>query len=252
MNKDDKSEIFTQTGRVPYSHVGMDGHLKPAAVLNICQDIASRHAFALGVSALHVAALNKIWVVNRYHFEFYRFPAWDELFTLRSWRAPLRRLYEIRRFELSDEMGQPLMESTCAWVLVDKNTGKPVRLSRAMPPELCENDGSIPFETEEIPLPPDTAQTMDFSVLQDDMDYNRHANNTAYLKWSLEALSPSELFPCRIRKLDIHYHHDIGPPRSVRVYTAREEAGDGLCCVQAIRAADTGEVLTGIRMDLSL
>ncbi|MCW7754832.1 thioesterase [Desulfobotulus sp. H1] len=252
MNKEDMNAVFTQTGRVPYSHVGLDGCLKPVSVLNLCQDIASRHAFALGVSALHVAAQDKIWVVNRYHFDFYRFPAWDEVFTLRSWRAPLRRLYEIRRFELFDEKGQLLMGSTCAWVLVDKNTGKPVRLSRAMPPELCENDGSIPFDSDEIPLPPDRAQAMDFTVLQEDMDYNRHANNAAYLKWALEALSPSELFPCRIRKLAIRYHHDIGPPRSVRVHTSREDTGDGLRCVQAIRAADTEEMLTGIQMDLSL
>ncbi|MDY0163448.1 acyl-[acyl-carrier-protein] thioesterase [Desulfobotulus sp.] len=252
MEEEKQKDVFIQNCRVAYSDVGMDGCLKPVAALNFCQDVASRHAFALGVSALHMEAWNKIWVVHRYHFDFYRFPRWDEIFSIRSWRAPVRRLYEMRRFVFLDAHEKPLMESTCAWVLVDRKTGKPARLDRAMPAHLCAGEVDIPFDFEDIPPPDSQAERLCFQVLQDDMDYNRHANNAAYLRWAMEALPPARLFPCCIRKLDIRYHHDIGPLESLEVQTSRQEHAERKeTWIQAIRHGDTGSLLAGLRMELA-
>lgn len=251
MEKEGEQGIFVQHCQVGYSQVGLDGCLKPVAALNLCQDVASRHAFALGVSALHMEARNRIWVVHRYHFDFYRFPRWDEVFSIRSWRAPLRRLYEMRRFVFLDAEERPLMESTCAWVLVDRGTGKPARLDRSLPPQFCEAEGKIPFEFDDLPLPDAGAACLRFRVLQEDMDYNRHANNTAYLKWALEALSPEELFPCRIRKLDIRYHHDIGLHQNLDVHTSRQ-GSDGNTLIQSIHEGQEKRLLTSLRIHLTL
>lgn len=200
---------YTEVSNVQYSDVGWNGNIKPYSVLNLCQNIASRHAYNLGISAVHMGKVNKTWVVRSYDIYFHSLPKWNEEIKLTTLRAPVKRLYDIRRFEFYNKDGKLLIEANCVWILVDKTTGKPCRLDRNIPKDLMEENeqlNAVCFEEiKDFDLP---HKTVNMKVLKEDIDFNNHANNASYIKWALDSEESLD-FDSRIKTLKIRYFHEL-------------------------------------------
>ena len=245
-----KQKIYCQHFKTPYSAVGPDGILKPVEVLNFCQDIASSHSYELGLSALHMAEFKKMWVVHRYSIEIERLLLWDEAFSIETWRSPLKKLYEMRAFDFRDSNGNIFVKGICAWVLVDMKTKKPSRLDRLLPEEHLASGNLIDFHFDESQVPELDFESYTFKVLQDDMDFNRHANNASYLKWALECLDPAILFPCKIKNIDINYIKDIKVYNEVEVRSFKLFENNKHKYIQVINDKEKQNTLSIVKIDL--
>ncbi|MDY0361663.1 MAG: thioesterase [Desulforegulaceae bacterium] len=201
-------DIFEENFRVMYSDVDFKGEIKAVKILNLCQDIASRHTYKMGLSALHMAKKEKIWVVHRYRLEFKKKLFWDEEFKIKTWRYPYKKLYEMRRFDFLDSKGELFVKGLCSWVLVDKKTKRPSRLDRALEKDFClECEKPEVFETDLKTLT-NPVLTSDFRALRDDVDYNNHVNNTTYLKWAKECIEENDFNNKNLQKIEIVYAND--------------------------------------------
>jgi len=230
---------------VPYSDVGVSGLLKHVAVFDLCQDLASRHAYQLGISAIHVGEKGKIWVVHRYHFDFKRLPFWDEEIRVESYRSPFKRLYEMRSFDFFDENNENIIHGICAWVLVDKESGKPLRLDRVLPDNAMISNRKIEFDFKDIPPVRNLRKTHKFEVLKDDIDFNNHANNASYIKWGLEVLPYSDNAQPIISSLDIRFHKDTGVGTNIIVESFPEKRERGVDYLQSIKS-EKGDILASL------
>jgi len=204
----ESDDVFEQNFRVLYSDVDFKGQIKAVKVLNLCQDIASRHAYQMELSALHIAEKGKIWVVHRYELEFKKKLLWDEEFKIRTWRYPYKKLYEMRRFDFLDSNGELFVKGLCSWVLVDRKTRRPARLDRALAEKFFREPAEPEFFVSELPTPLDSVLMGEFRALRDDIDYNNHVNNTSYLKWAKECIAENDFKNKNLGKIEIIYLND--------------------------------------------
>ena len=184
---------YETTLTVRYAETGLQGRLKPGMILNYFQDIASDHCAEMGVSALDLLPKNLAWVVYRYVLNIFRYPKWKELIYIKTWRYPVNNLYELRQFDVLDEMGNLVITAKSSWILTRLDTKKPVRLKYNMPDELM-NGHQMPIENDFPTIPEQTEMMVSrpFQVRMHDLDFNRHVNNTIYVIWALESV-PQEI-----------------------------------------------------------
>ena len=181
--------IYTHSIRVRYAETGIAGTLKPVNAFNYFQNVASDHCAALGISALDLLPHNLAWVVFRYEIRIIRYPVWKETLHFRTWRYPHKNLYELRRFDVTDQDGNPMIQAKSSWILTRLDTKKPVRLNRNLPANLFENVAeTIQDDLPALPAPDRADITRHFTARMHDLDFNRHVNNAVYVEWALESV----------------------------------------------------------------
>ncbi|MBF0451746.1 MAG: hypothetical protein HQK75_13670 [Candidatus Magnetomorum sp.] len=204
----DKNNIFSKKYTVRYSETGANGRITCPNILNYFQDIATSHAGALGISALDLIQNDLAWVIYQLKLIVYDYPTWDTQFYLSTWRYPHRKLYELRAFEGKKDTGQILFTGKCAWVMIQLDTKKPVRLNRNLPDALLTN--FIEIENNFISIAPlehpDIVSNR--SVCMHHLDFNRHVNNTIYAQWAIENVPLDVQTTLMPSNLDITFYGD--------------------------------------------
>lgn len=234
---------------IGYSTIGKQGVLKIVSIMNFLQDTASEHAALMGVSGFDLAKENLGWVIFRYHIEIMNNPAWQDEIAIRTDRFSCKNLYEIRNLtitmadngamvdgvQLNKNRGQtrltdgilkrgetldkknqekPLVNARVCWVMVNRQNGRPVRLSRFMDKEFTHNGGLLKKEKcnnnkalqdnsiqnneglesyfQDIIKPENIHYQLPFKVRMHDLDLNGHVNNAIFVEWGVETV-PEEI-----------------------------------------------------------
>lgn len=201
--------VFTKKFSVRYSETGPDGCLKPVYIFKYFQDAASEHAYQEGISALHLLEWRRAWIMLGYRVAIDRYPRWDETVSLKTWRHPVRNLYELRAFEIVDDNGGLLAQGKSNWVMINFDTRKPVRLDRNMPPELMQNTLPVENDLGRLPGLDRFDSEVTFRVRRRDLDFNNHVNNTVYIEWALETGPEDLIANHRPRIIDVDYLEDV-------------------------------------------
>ncbi|MGB9499157.1 MAG: acyl-[acyl-carrier-protein] thioesterase [Dissulfuribacterales bacterium] len=201
--------IYEKKINVCYSETGVDGKLKPVSVLNYLQDITSEHTDEMGVSALDLLPKNLAWVVFKYQINIFKYPLWKDELLIRTWRYPVKNLYELRQFEIIDNTGNLLISSKSLWILTSLTTKKPVRLQNNLPLEIIKNKQKV-ITNDLTTLPeltnPDLIRP--FTIRMHDLDFNRHVNNSVYLVWGIESVPEKIITTHRPKEITINYLSD--------------------------------------------
>jgi len=201
--------LFTHSLSVRYSETGIAGTLKPASIFNWFQDIASDHCAKLGVSALDLLKLGLAWVVYKYEIELFRYPVWKEDICIITWRSPFKNIYEMRAFEVMDEDRNVIARAKSAWVLIDLEKKRPLRLNRHLPASLFDNQGpKVENDLFELALPDSPNHECRFFVRMHDLDFNNHVNNAVYVQWAIESVLPEIAMKCRPNRIRIHFANE--------------------------------------------
>lgn len=192
--------------KVRYAETGVEGKLKPVSILNYLQDITSEHTGKLGVSALDMLPKNLAWVVVRYKIDIYCYPSWNDSLLIRTWRYPLKNLYEMRKYEIFDDSGKLIISSKSSYILTSLTTKKPVRLKNNLPDELIEgHQKEITNDLISLPKLDKPDLTKSFSIRMNDLDFNRHVNNSVYVVWGTESIPSKIITTHRPKKIIINY-----------------------------------------------
>ena len=192
---------------VKYSEVDHNLALKPFALLNFLQDIASEHAESLGFGYSYLYPKNLFWFLIKYHMEFSEYPTGTNNFTLITDPRGYNRFFVHRDFEFWYD-GKNIGRVASIWSLVDMNTKALVHAQTAIP----NNPRIVPFEKKSDDLEFGKIKPIEkvdfseeFKVRYNDIDVNGHANNGNYIVWAFEPLDFEFKTNRKIRTLDIVY-----------------------------------------------
>ena len=107
------------------------GHVNNAAWVRWIQDMATSHWQAVAPPE-HVEAY--VWVVTRHEIDYLRAVGPGETVTGRTWvaEAPRGARFD-RHVEFTGADGKPRVRAKTTWAIVDKASGRPVRV----PPEVA-------------------------------------------------------------------------------------------------------------------
>jgi medium-chain acyl-[acyl-carrier-protein] hydrolase len=182
------SNRLCKTYRVRPNEAGAHGRAKLVAILDYLQDAASEHAAKLGVSLARLQQKHMTWVLVRQWLRMRRLPEQGSRIILETWPAGPRQLYALREFQLRDETGEPLGEACTSWLLIDIPTKRPLRLDKHLPHYPCEPELQFGAGPSSPPQLEHSELSKHFDVRFQDMDINRHVNNTTYVEMALETV----------------------------------------------------------------
>lgn len=223
---------WTEQHRIRASDVTPGGTASVLALATLFQEVAGRHADALGVSMQDLLADGHAWVLARLRMEIERLPQWEDEIVIETWPSGLNGLYATREFVFLGADEAVFARGTSAWLVIDVERRRPLRPPSVLYDiELPEKPAPLGETTEELSGPSRVDRARTFSVRFHDLDLNRHVNNVRYLEWALETLPPEVLAGrrCVGLALDFEAETTLGDP--VRA-TAELDQADGVLRVR--------------------
>ena len=222
---------FCQDICVPCYHTDAACCLKPAAFMDMAQEIAywAAHELGFGYDDLHVH--HTAWVLSRLHFHFEKFPMWRDDVRLYTWHKGADGLFYLRDFFLQDAAGNCLVTGTSSWVVIDEETRRLVR-----PEELQDKlstscaDDAIPERAPKVAMPrgaePEPAG--EHAVLYSDIDIIGHTNNARYMVWAMDCLDYETVSTRRVRDAYINFNKETTPGVTVQLFRLKTEEDGAL------------------------
>ena len=228
---------FCQDICVPCYHTDASFYLKPAAFMDMAQEIAywAAHELGFGYDDLHVH--HTAWVLSRMHFHFADPPKWRDDVTLCTWHKGADGLFYLRDFYLQDAKGRRLVTCTSSWVVIDEQTRRLVR-----PEELQDLlsvgrglDDAIAERAPKVTMP--RGAELEFAgehtVVYSDVDIIGHTNNARYMVWAMDCLDYGTASARRVRDVYVNFNKETTPGTAVQLYRLNtEEDGAPVCYVE--------------------
>lgn len=182
--------LFKENVKIRYSEMDCDLVLKPSAMLQFLQDLASDNAEKLGFGYSYIVKRNLAWFLLKYRIEFIDYP--EGLYDLEIATEPrgYNKLFAFRDFIISNN-DKIIGKAASCWALVDLNTKSMANTSEV----LSDNEYMKLFEKREndlnygkIRIPEVFNAEKIFEIRFDDLDVNKHVNNANYIVWAAETL----------------------------------------------------------------
>jgi medium-chain acyl-[acyl-carrier-protein] hydrolase len=190
-----------------YSEIDQNFTMKPFALLNFLQDIASKNAEDWGFGYSYIHPRNYAWFLIKYRMEFNEYPTDIQELTLKTEPRGYNKLFAYRDFELYNKE-KLLGRMHSMWSIVDINSRSIIPIVTAIP----NNPHMKQFEKREDDLVfskitqiANPILQKEFEVRYNDIDVNGHANNGNYIVWAFEPLSFDFKNSHKIKNIDMVY-----------------------------------------------
>ena len=230
---------------IRYDEVDMDDTLKPVALMNFLQDVASLNANEKDFGSDFVFSHGLAWFVLKYRVEIYDYDKNIKELVVKTCSRGAAKLFAYRDFDVFQ--GEKLIaRATSQWGLVDFNSKKmlsPLETFKNIP-QYEKREDDLKFD--KIPDVTNPATTREFVVGYDDLDVNKHVNNVRYLHWALETLDYDFRKTHEINTIDIYYKKEISFGGCVVSETEFDETKTQ--SLHRIKNADTDETLCSIKI----
>lgn len=224
--------------------------LKPSALLNFLQDVATINAemFGFGYSFTHPK--NYGWFLVKYHLEFDDYPQELDEIIIKTEPRGSAKILAFRDFEIwTPDNKKKLGRAASQWMLVDLKTKNILPLAKTLEsmPVYEKRETDLTFN--KISLPESFSESLDyektFEIRYDDIDVNQHVNNANYITWAFETLSWDFRGEYKLKNVDIVYKKEIAFGNNVISQTQIR----GKSSLHVLKNATTGEDLCLIQAE---
>ena len=217
---------FCQDICVPCYQTDANMVLKPAAFMDIAQEIAywAAQELGFGYDSLHIH--HTAWVLSRMHIHFGKLPAWRENVKLFTWHKGANGLFYLRDFQLLGPDGESAITATSSWVVIDEQTRRLVRpeeLSQLLDVDLKVDD-AIAEPAPKLALPKDreAEPAGEHIVSYSDVDLIGHVNNACYMVWAMDCLPAEVTLHRQVKDAYINFNKETTPGTRVQLFRLQE------------------------------
>ena len=184
--------VWRESFEIKSYNVDFQQNLKPSALMQFFQEVASSHAEKLGGGYNSLIERGLFWALSRLNVEITRMPHWGETILIETWPCGNEGLFFRRDFIIYDHDQHVIIRSVSGWLLVAVQNLRPQRPSQlgiALP--LNKDKKAVAYFPERI-----TTQTTQVAfrktVAYNEIDQNLHVNNTRYLDWATDCFEMSQ------------------------------------------------------------
>jgi len=180
--------------------------LSVLSIFNFMQEAASRHAEELGVSIQQLLSENYTWLLSRLKIKIASFPVWQDQIRISTWPSGAQRLFALRDFEIRDKDNQAVASAVSAWLVLDVQKRRPVRIGpfveRLKP---LEGGHILPGTLDKLQALKYRTHEKKLVVRYRDLDINQHANNVSFVEWLIESVPVRVLNTSTLAELEINF-----------------------------------------------
>lgn len=190
-------KTFTKTFQISSFDLNPNAVSRITALANYLQEMATEHAELLGWGYHDMQKKNTAWVLSRFHVKIHRQPGWNENISIDTWPRGVERLFAMRDFKVKDEAGMTIADATTYWLIIDRDSHRPVRVSEDVLKIESRPDTEFPEPLGKIEFPELYQEVYHRTASYSDLDIMGHVNNVSYLSWCLDAIP-----------LEVHLKHE--------------------------------------------
>lgn len=218
---------FRQDISIPCYQTDSKLQLRPAAFMDLAQEIAywAAQELGFGYDTLHIH--HTAWVLSRMHIHFVQPALWREQVSIYTWHKGSAGLFYMRDFDLRNEAGEHSVLCTSSWVVINEETRRLVR-----PEDLAqflavdyEVDHAIEEPAPKVALPKDSEAecVATHRVAFSDVDLIGHTNNARYVVWAMDCLPLSQTEQ-PLKDLYINFNKETKADELVQLYRLQDGA----------------------------
>lgn len=198
--------VWKETYQIRTYEVDCRNRLSILSMFNFMQDAASKHAQALGVSVRRLLSENYTWLLSRLKIKIASYPDINDRIQIATWPSGTQRLFALRDFELRNGSDQVIAEAVSAWLVIDVQRRRPVRIlpfvDRLKP---LEGHHVLPDTLDKLPGIKNCTYEKEFIARYGDLDVNQHVNNVSFVEWVVEGVPSSLLNTSAPAQLEINF-----------------------------------------------
>lgn len=218
--------------------------IRPAAVLDLFQDVAGIHAIELGVGFHDLIARELIWVLTKTRYEVVGALHRYDRVRVRTWPLPPGRVNCRREYRIEAMDGTALIHGTSEWVIVHSEKRRVLPAGDVYPAgrTYCTDTVFAPRLAKVASFTPE-GEGMCVRPGFSQLDLNGHVNNTKYADyvWDLLAL-PQE---SSVTAFAIDYHREVLHGQELTLYAAQSEEG------VLVRGMSEGELMFSCQVNVN-
>lgn len=184
--------------------------LKPSALLNFLQDVATINAEMLNFGYSFTHPKNYGWFLVKYHMEFDDYPQELDEILIKTEARGYNKILAFRDFEIwTPDNSKLLGRAQSQWMMVDLNTKCVLSLNKVAPHMIQYEKRETDLTFNKI-IPPENYEYLKtFEIRYDDIDVNQHVNNANYITWAFETLPWEFRGKYKLKTLGIIYKKEI-------------------------------------------
>jgi len=209
--EDTQNNEFCWVKTYPIKYYEMDFNmvLKPSALLNILQDIATINAEMHGFGYSFTYPKNYGWFLIKYHMEFDDYPHDLDDLVIKTEPRGISKIMAYRDFVIWTTDNTRLGRVVSSWMMINLNTKSILPLAKIIDsmPAFEKRENDLQYEKIQPTSHNDVEKT--FEIRFDDIDVNQHVNNANYIIWAFETLPYEFKATHRLKTLDIVYKKEI-------------------------------------------
>ncbi|NLK63762.1 MAG: acyl-ACP thioesterase [Tissierellia bacterium] len=228
--------IFRKKYMVQVSDIDFRRQLKLSSLFVYLQDMATEHAYNIGVGR---DALQEkygiIWVLNRAVVEIIRHPVFKEEITIETWPEQPDKVQFNRNFLVYDKGGNVIARAFSQWVVIDYQTRK-LRRSSIIEEKFPKVDRERPITGILNKIKPIGGLNLSYkkTVGYSDIDINEHLNNAKYIDYIMDCFSLKLHKKYNISSIQIDYLHEALPGEIIQLYTDTAGLKDNFVYIEGI------------------
>ena len=234
---------------------GIGDKLYCSTLIGDLQEAAERSSNTIGYGTDFLRENNICWIILKMRLHFSELPSWHETFRIRTWANVIEKIYYGRDFEIYNADNKLIGMATSTWILADWNTHRPVIAQKRpeLPPQAIQDPRLVFGELcprVVFPARNDIAGETDKPVIikyadYNELDRNRHVNNSRYTAWAYDALFKNGYDVSLIEDLIINYNSEVKAGEKVELFITDE---DGKICVFGYKNIDTKVFAVELKM----
>jgi acyl-ACP thioesterase len=221
--------VWTEKRQVESFDVDVKGRLKPHVLFAFLTNSAWNHATSAAHGYEDLSARNQMWVLVKFQLSIKRLPKWRDQIVIETWGKGTERLYALRDFTVHSIEGEKLASATSAWLVLDKDKHRPLRLDRMTfpwEPGRCEMETDL----NKVSDLADGQPRAQFRAVFSDIDPNGHVTAMKYLQWVTDSHPRAVLEEKRPSSVEISFLAEAAIDDEVTVYSEQRDRHE-LCSV---------------------
>jgi medium-chain acyl-[acyl-carrier-protein] hydrolase len=197
--------VWKENFKINSYHVDFQQKLKSSALMQFFQEAASNHAQHLTAGYNQLQLRGLFWALSRIKVEIERMPNWGESIEIETWPCGFEGLFFRRDFIIWGIDGEVLAKGVSGYLLVNTETLRPQRLA-SLGIVLPDNTGKYALDHFPDRI---SGQTGDAifrkKILYNEIDMNRHVNNTRYLDWVMDCFGYDHFIQNRLNSFSLEF-----------------------------------------------
>jgi acyl-ACP thioesterase len=224
-----RSFIWEEEFTIHAKDIDFNGKLKFYCICGYFFELAARHANHLHFGFKDLKQENVYWVLSRFHIKILKYPGFDQKINIQTWHKGVGRLFGLRDFRITDKDGHDQALASSAWLMLDKNSGRPIRPERIS--EL-QNSRIEYHAISEIPEKLESLSEYQKAKFIEpgytDLDINFHVNAGRYIAWIQDLYPPDFYNKFQISEFQINYLNETRFGERIQILSCEEPFGDSL------------------------